>query len=219
MNKKIETIIAKLREAKTELSEQDATVEAVTETTPEQEATQLAEAMIEGVKIEADEFAVGQAVFAVSEEGERVPLAEGSYRTDEGNMFTVDENGLIASIGEAEEAEEAEEEQEMADESKAEAPAKKVIESQTVSKETFFSEINALKTELATIRETHKVAIEAKDAEIENLKTELSSTPSEVATKAAPSEPKKIEAKFNRAKGVNAKTTKDRVLQRLYGNK
>ena len=180
----------------------------------------LAEAMIEGVKIEAEEFEVGEAVFAVNEEGERVPLSEGSYRTDEGNMFTVDANGIIASIGEAEAepTEEAttEEEEEMSTESK---EPKKVVETESVSRETFFSAIEELKAEIASMKETHKEELSAKDAEIEAVKEELSATPSEVATKAAPQEAPSVKSKFTRAKGVNSRTTKDRVFERLFGNK
>ena len=211
-NNKINKIVAFLNELKQE----------ATNPSPEvvQKEVNLAEAMIEGVKIEAEEFEVGEAVFAVNEEGERVPLTEGSYRTDEGNMFTVDANGIIASIGEAEAeeapAEEAEAEQEMSTESK---EPKKVVETESVSRETFFSAIEELKAEIASMKETHKEELSAKDAEIEAVKEELSATPSEVATKAAPQEATSVKSKFNRARGVNTKTTKDRVLERLYGKK
>lgn len=211
-NNKINKIVAFLNELKQEAV--NPTPEAV-----EEKEVNLAEAMIEGVKIEAEEFAVGEAVFAVTAEGERVPLAEGSYRTDEGNMFTVDANGVIASIGEAE-AEPAEEatteEEEMSTESK---EPKKVVETESVSRETFFSAIEELKAEIASMKETHKEELSAKDAEIEAVKEELSATPSEVATKAAPQEAPSVKSKFNRAKGVNSRTTKDRVFERLFGNK
>ena len=211
-NNKINKIVAFLNELKQEAV--NPTPEAVVE-----QEVNLAEAMIEGVKIEAEEFEVGEAVFAVTAEGERVPLAEGSYRTDEGNMFTVDANGIIASIGEAE-AEPAEEatteEEEMSTESK---EPKKVVETESVSRETFFSAIEELKAEIASMKETHKEELSAKDAEIEAVKEELSATPSEVATKAAPQEAPSVKSKFTRAKGVNSTTTKDRVFERLFGNK
>lgn len=211
-NNKINKIVAFLNELKQEAV--NPTPEAVVE-----KEVNLAEAMIEGVKIEAEEFEVGEAVFAVTAEGERVPLAEGSYRTDEGNMFTVDANGIIASIkeAEAEPAEEATtEEEEMSTESK---EPKKVVETESVSRETFFSAIEELKAEIASMKETHKEELSAKDAEIEAVKEELSATPSEVATKAAPQEAPSVKSKFNRAKGVNSRTTKDRVFERLFGNK
>lgn len=211
-NNKINKIVAFLNELKQEAV--NPTPEAVVE-----QEVNLAEAMIEGVKIEAEEFEVGEAVFAVSAEGERVPLAEGSYRTDEGNMFTVDANGIIASIGEAEAApaeEATTEEEEMSTESK---EPKKVVETESVSRETFFSKIEELEAKIASMKETHKEELSAKDAEIEAAKEELSATPSEVATKAAPQEAPSVKSKFNRAKGVNSRTTKDRVFERLFGNK
>lgn len=219
MNKK-QSVIGKMLEAfakfKTEL---EAEGQVPTEATAEAAAVKLATAMIDGVTIEAEEFEVGQAVFAISPEGERVPLEEGAYRTEEGNAFTVDESGVIISIGEAEEVAEEEvvAEQEMTSE---EAPAKKVIESQTVSKETFFSAIAELKTELKAdieaIKKAHSVELADKDKQIEGLRAELSATPSEVATRVAPtSDANKPLA--HRAKGV-ARTTQDRVLERMFAN-
>ena len=94
---------------------------------------------------------------------------------------------------------------------KEEAPvAKKVVESNTVSKETFFEAIEKLEAKLSAV-------LESKEKEIEALKTELSAVPSESATKVAPvSQPKPI--KNQRAKGVG-KTTQDRVMARMFGNK
>lgn len=209
-NSKINKIVAFLNDLKQETEEaKPKAVEAEVKET----AVELAEAMIEGVKIEAEEFAVGEAVFAVSEEGERIPLTEGSYKTDEGNMFTVDENGVIASIGEPamEEETEAEEEQEMSEESK---EPKKVVETESVSRETFFSAIDELKAEIASLKETHKEELSKKDKELEAVKAELSATPSEKATKAAPTTTESPVAKWERAAGVGV-TTKDRVLSQL----
>ena len=197
------------------VSEEAAPVEAKPEATVEAKEVSLAQAMIEGVTIEAEEFAVGMPVFAVSDEGEKIPLEEGSYTTDEGNMFAVDDNGVIASIGEESVTEEEEvEEQDMNKETPA---AKKVIESETVSRETFFSAIEELKSLISDKEAEAKTALAAKDAEIEELKTQLSATPAEKATKVAPTEKQTTKALFNRAKGVNAGTTKERVNNRLSG--
>ena len=205
-------IATALESVKREVADEATEATPQVEATASEEATQvsLAQAMIDGVAIEAEEFAVGQAVFAVNEEGERMPLEAGNYVTDEGNAFSVDEEGRIASIGaEAEEVAEEVEDQEMNTE--AEPQAKKVVESQTVSKETFFSAIEELKTEL---KAEFTKTIEAKDAEIEALKTELSAAPSEVPTKVAPVE-KKPESVWPRAKGTNSRTTKDRIYDKL----
>ena len=201
---------------KTEL-EADATP--VAKVTEEVKEVSLASATVDGVTIEAEMFEVGQAVFAVTEEGEKMPLPEGDYKTEEGNMFSVDAEGVIVSIGEpeAEAVEEEVAEQDMNSEAQA---AKKVIESQTVSKETFFSAIAELKTELTSeieaLKNAHKAELSAKDAELDELKTKLSATPSESKTTVAPvsEKPRPIAPK---AKGVG-RTTMDRVHARMFSN-
>lgn len=101
--------------------------------------------------IEAEVFEGGQSVFVVTEDEQKIPLPVGEYALEDGNVLVVAEEGLIGEVkpkSEEEEAPEVEEEVE----AEAEAPAteeakpiKKVVES--VSKETFFSEIEALVNE------------------------------------------------------------------------
>tara|TARA_R110001592_G_scaffold24698_1_gene94869 strand:+ start:320 stop:928 length:609 start_codon:yes stop_codon:yes gene_type:complete len=101
--------------------------------------------------IEAEVFESGQSVFVVTEDEQKIPLPVGEYALEDGNVLVVAEEGLIGEVkpkSEEEEAPEVEEEVE----AEAEAPAteeakpiKKVVES--VSKETFFSEIEALVNE------------------------------------------------------------------------
>lgn len=94
------------------------------------------------VSIEAESFEAGSEVFIISGE-ERVPLPVGEYQLENGSVLVVEQEGVIGSIGEAQEEqpveEVVEEEQEMAEE----AQPKKVVES--VSKEIHFSE-DELKT-------------------------------------------------------------------------
>lgn len=90
------------------------------------------------VQIEAESFEAGNEVFVIAEE-DRVPLPVGEYLLEDGRALVIEEEGVIASIGEAQaeepaEAEVVEEEQEMADDAK----PKKVVES--VSKEIHFSD-------------------------------------------------------------------------------
>jgi len=90
------------------------------------------------VQIEAESFEAGNEVFVIAEE-DRVPLPVGEYILEDGRALVIEEEGVIASIGEAQaeepaEAEVVEEEQEMADDAK----PKKVVES--VSKEIHFSD-------------------------------------------------------------------------------
>jgi hypothetical protein len=104
--------------------------------------------------LEAEVFEAGQPVFILTEDEQRIALPVGEYELEDMRILVVIEEGVIAEIREAA-AEEVEEEEEvevetgkMPEEEMAEtaAPtAKKIIES--VTKESFFSEIEALKKE------------------------------------------------------------------------
>ena len=68
----------------------------------------LAQATLEnGTVIESEEFAAGSEVFIVKED-EKVALPIGEYSLEDGEMLKVEEEGIIASIGAAEEAPEEE---------------------------------------------------------------------------------------------------------------
>ena len=81
----------------------------------------LAQATLEnGTVIEAEEMAAGKEVFIVTED-EKVALPVGEYKLEDGQALIVEEEGIIASIGEAQEEEApAEEEVEAAEEEKEE---------------------------------------------------------------------------------------------------
>ena len=71
--------------------------------------TELAQAELkEGTTIEADSFEEGQAVFIVTEDGEKIPMPEGTYELEDGRKVEVNDSSMIVSIGTGEEAEEAE---------------------------------------------------------------------------------------------------------------
>ena len=104
--------------------------------------------------IEADAFESGAEVVIVTEDEQKIPLPIGEYKMEDGMLLIVAEEGLIAEIKEevAEEEvveEEAKKEKEYEEEVEAtneEAkPIKKTVES--IVKETFFSEMEALKKE------------------------------------------------------------------------
>jgi hypothetical protein len=100
--------------------------------------------------LEADVFEAGQPVFILTEDEQRIPLPIGEYELEDMRILVVIEEGVIGEIREAaaEEVEEVEVETgKMPEEEMAEAAptAKKIIES--VTKESFFSEIEALKKE------------------------------------------------------------------------
>lgn len=118
----------------------------------------LAERRLEDgqTRIEAEEFAAGFQVVIVTEDDQRIPMPEGEYKLDgeEGEILVIKEEGIIFEIKKEEVVEEevVEEEVEVKkdeevieEEMATEKPVKKTVES--IVKETFFSEIEALKKE------------------------------------------------------------------------
>ena len=116
--------------------------------------------------IEAESFESGMEVVVVTEDEQKIPLPVGSYNLEDGRVLVVAEEGIIAEVKEKEEEPEVEvevevpatEEEPMEEEMSTE-PAqtiKKTIES--VVKETFFAEMEALKKE----NEELKAKLEAK---------------------------------------------------------
>ena len=76
----------------------------------ETEEVKLATATLEnGTIIEAESFAAGEEVFIVTED-EKVALPVGDYTLEDGNVLMVKEEGIIDSIGAAQEEEEPSEE-------------------------------------------------------------------------------------------------------------
>jgi regulator of replication initiation timing len=125
--------------------------------------------------IEAEEFAPDFSVGIVTEDG-IVPMPVGEYTLEDGMVLVVAVEGIIAEIKEAEAEAEVEVEVEVAPEEVVapelaeEAPkAKRIVES--VSKETFFAEIEKLRQEFSLIKQEN----EALKAENESLKVEMSS--------------------------------------------
>lgn len=126
--------------------------------------------------IEAEEFAPEFSVGIVTADG-IVPMPVGEYKLEDGMILVVAVEGIIAEIKEAEaEATEVEVEVEVAPEEVVEpelaqeAPkAKRIVES--VSKETFFAEIEKLRSEFSLIKQEN----EALKAENESLKVDMSS--------------------------------------------
>jgi len=74
----------------------------------ETQEVKLAQATLEnGTVIESEDFAAGSEVFIVTED-EKVALPVGEYTLEDGEILKVEEEGVIASIGAAEEAPEEE---------------------------------------------------------------------------------------------------------------
>ena len=82
----------------------------------EVEKVEMAQATLEnGTVIEAESMAEGQEVFIVTED-EKVALPVGEYTLEDGTILKVEEEGIIASIGEAEAETEEPAEEELAEE-------------------------------------------------------------------------------------------------------
>jgi hypothetical protein len=99
--------------------------------------------------IEADSFEANNEIFVVTEDDQRIPLPVGEYVVENGMLLIVTQEGVIAEIKEQEapaEEEIPEEEMKKDEEKMIEKSAvKKTVESMV--KETFFSEYEALKSE------------------------------------------------------------------------
>lgn len=137
--------------------------------------------LVDGVTIiEADAFEMDNEVFVVTEDEQKIPLPVGEYELETGMILVVEEEGMIKEIKEVTEEEEmpeapeTEEEVEVEAEAAPSAPsAKKTIES--IVKETFFSEIEALKNENIELKA--QLELLSKVNEVATEATELSEEP------------------------------------------
>ena len=138
--------------------------------------------LMDGVTvIEAESFEPEMEVFVVTEDDQKIPVPMGEYEMEDGRILVVEVEGMIKEVKEKMEEEEEEVEVEAPEvevEAEAATPtAKKTIES--VVKETFFSEIEALKTE----NETLKAELSALKTPVveENTITKLSEEPKPIS--------------------------------------
>ncbi len=175
--------------------------------------------------IEADAFEAEAEVVIITEDEQKIPLPIGEYKMEDGMILVVAEEGIIAEIKEeaAEEEvieEEAEKEYEEKEEDMAaeEAkPVKKVVES--VSKETYFTEIEALKKEneelksqiekLSKVEEVTEEVVE----EVVEEKTELSTEELDPAVKPISFNP---ENKQETERILYAQNRTETTLDRIY---
>ena len=170
----------------------------------ETEEVKLAQATLtNGTVIEAEEFSEGKEVFIVTED-ELVPLPIGDYELEDAQVLIVAEEGVIASIGAAEEAPEeeapAEEEIEAADEELAYATKEDLAEVKSM-----IDEIKAMiekKDELSVEETVENIVDESKEelSEVER----VSHNPEANADKA-----------LNLYSQNRGTTTLDRVLSKI----
>ena len=142
--------------------------------------------LMDGVTVlEADAFEMDNEVFIVTEDEQKIPLPIGEYELESGMILVVEVEGIIKEVKEevveeevAPEVEAPESEVEVEVEAEAAAPtAKKTIES--IVKETFFSEIEALKNENIELKA--KLELLSKVDVVTEEVTELSEEPKPIS--------------------------------------
>jgi hypothetical protein len=133
--------------------------------------------LADGVTVlEADSFEPEMEIVIVTEDEQKIPVPVGEYEMEDGRILVVTTEGIISEIKEMETEEEAPEvevEVEVPTEAKQEmetekSAPKKTIES--VVKETFFAEIEALKTENETLKAELAKINEVKETELSEVK-------------------------------------------------
>ena len=165
--------------------------------------------------LEADVFEAGQLVFILTEDEQRIPLPIGEYELEDMRILVVIEEGVIADVREAAEpeveveVEAPEAEAPMVEEEVAastDATPKKVIES--IVKESFFSEIEALKKENEELKAQLNLSTEVAE---EVAPVELSEEPKPISFNPENTQATDV---FKFATKRNA-TTMDTVLSRI----
>jgi hypothetical protein len=174
---------------------------------------------------ESDNFAVSEAVFIVTPDG-NIPCPEGEFALENGNVMTVDANGTIVEIATKEE--EAPEEEAIIEEVEAEdmpmkdeiaeamPMAKKVVKSKTEMEESYFSkqmsELEAKFEARLSALEGEKIALSAENKELTD----------RLANEPAPHTLHNPEANMKDSKLIfklgakREETLKDRVFNQLF---
>ena len=128
---------------------------------------------------EADALVEGVEVMVMTEDGTTIAVPVGSYEMEDGMTFVVEEEGIIASVGEAEEVEEVEakdKDEDYEDEDKEEMSDDKLTEFSEVVMQIFTEmkeEIDALKESVAEITGTN-LSQEEEIVDLQNENTKLS---------------------------------------------
>lgn len=173
---------------------------------------------------ESDNFAVGEAVFIVTPDG-NIPTPEGEFALENGNTMTVDANGTIVEIAtKEEEAPEGEpmveevvaEDQPMKDQISEMPMAKKVVKSKTEMEESYFSK------QMSELEAKFEARLSALELEKVQLSDENKALTERLATEPAPhtlhnpesnGQAKKLQFHIGNKR---AESVKDRVFNQLF---
>ena len=171
--------------------------------------TKLGQAKLEnGTVIEAEEMAEGNEVFIVTEE-ERIAMPVGEYQLEDGQILIVEEEGIIASVGAAEEAPEEEVEAEVSEDLSEEVTEENLEEEKEemgyATKEEL-AEVKSMIEEIKAMIEKEEMSEETP----EEVKEELSAV--EKVTHNPEIEEKKINFLYGQSRPQN---TMDRVMSKI----
>jgi hypothetical protein len=192
----------------------------------------------------ADELAEGVDIAVLTEDGTTILLPVGEYKTEDGVTFTVEEEGVIAAIGEAEEVEEeveaseelAEDDGEEADVEDWEGMEKRIQnledavadlkeklgneDKEEVEEEEMTEETTEPSTNPKSIKTTEVVEFSAEEeieklkAENEKLKTELAAQPAATSVNTNKFSTDKKEVKIDTSK----MSKRERILYNITNN-
>ena len=182
----------------------------------EVEEVKLAQATLEnGTIIEAETMAAGQEVFIITDD-EKVALPVGEYTLEDGQMLVVEEEGIIASIGAAEEPAEEPAQEEPAQEELQEEEMKYATKEELSEIRQMVEEIKAMikdKEEMSAEKSVDEVVEEI----VEEVKEELSAEePVEKVTHNPEVQEKQELFLYSQKRRMS---TFDRVLQKIANNK
>ena len=171
---------------------------------------------------ESDNFAIGEAVFIVTPDG-NIPCPEGEFALENGNVMTVDASGTIIEVAtKEEEAPEEEaiveaEDQPMKDEIAEAMPmAKKVVKSKTEMEESYFSK------QMSELEAKFEARLSALEGEKIALSVENKELTDRLANEPAPHTLHNPEANMKDSKLIfklgakREETLKDRVFNQLF---
>jgi hypothetical protein len=170
---------------------------------------------------ESDNFAVGEAVFIVTPDG-NIPTPEGEFALENGNVMTVDANGTIVEIAtKEEEAPEEEaiieaEDQPMKEQIGDMPMAKKVVKSKTEMEESYFSK------QMSELEAKFEARLSALEGEKIALSVENKELTDRLANEPAPHTLHNPEANMKDSKLIfklgakREETLKDRVFNQLF---
>ena len=170
---------------------------------------------------ESDNFAIGEAVFIVTSDG-NIPCPEGEFALENGNTMTVDANGTIIEVATKEEEapeEEAIEAEDvpLKDEIAESMPmAKKVVKSKTEMEESYFSK------QMSELEAKFEARLSALEGEKIALSVENKELTDRLANEPAPHTLHNPEANMKDSKLIfklgakREETLKDRVFNQLF---